>query len=607
MKSNWLARYFALSYLWIGLGWYFGHKVGQGELWVAILGSILLGAPVLLAGLYGATIRKIHFLSTLDPDSRLHRLLRGRILSSIFWTIWSFLAGFAFIFWFGTLGALDWALVLMSTPVFLIVYQVVYRILGPEYKRYIGVQKSLRAAQWLYALLLALLAICIAVSIANANPQFRLSEVLTELQSKPISHQKSFLLQYAERIAVYYDGAKALAISGLRQTNDTMPLLIAFTGTFVMFLNIGIVLSAFVIPGIEFQRIASRPDDVDIAAPVTASQAVFGSAVTVIVILFIFIPGTALLEGWLKQNPLISQAFSEAEIAAIPHFEQIEDKLYKSGTIASLAEIQAALLSQQQDSLDLLVRYAEIGYHNMVDNIDPYLDWYYSLPAEYLRLGSLLTRQLKGRVERDLQERLTEGDPFGTLEKQMNAFFLENEKIKKAYDDAVANVLRENEVFPNVTKFEIDEYIPAGNVMSPAEHISVIDLRTRVTGIGVGAIGGVIAAKVVGKAVSKGVVKLAATAMAKAAATKATGGAAGAAIGALIGSVIPVGGTLVGAGIGAIVGVTIGVSIDALLLTVEEYLSRDEFRQQIFNSIIEARADLYRDMGVEKPVWKPSH
>jgi hypothetical protein len=48
----------------------------------------------------------------------------------------------------------------------------------------------------------------------------------------------------------------------------------------------------------------------------------------------------------------------------------------------------------------------------MEENVDPYLDRYYSLPTEYLRPGTLLTNSLEEEVQTDLHIYLRQNDPF---------------------------------------------------------------------------------------------------------------------------------------------------------------------------------------------------
>ncbi|MBU0960130.1 MAG: hypothetical protein KKH60_01275, partial [Proteobacteria bacterium] len=94
----------------------------------------------------------------------------------------------------------------------------------------------------------------------------------------------------------------------------------------------------------------------------------------------------------------------------------------------------------------------------------------------------------------------------------------------------------------------------------------------------------------------KNTIKIAAKALSKIVLSKtagsAGGAAAGAAAGAAVGSLLPVVGTATGAVVGGVIGaVAAGITVDAMLLMLEETLSRETFKQELLNSIEEARAE----------------
>ena len=161
------------------------------------------------------------------------------------------------------------------------------------------------------------------------------------------------------------------------------------------------------------------------------------------------------------------------------------------------------------------------------------------------------------------------------------------------YEEQLSALLDKNQMISDSSMFKIDRYIPSDALAGPPDHAVFIDLKQRMAGAGVGAISAIVASKVIAKAMSKGALKVASQAIAKAAATKVASGGGGAAIGAIIGSIVPGVGTLIGGGIGAFIGLVFGVSVDALLLTVEEYYSRDEFREQIISWIRETQLEFH--------------
>ena len=88
------------------------------------------------------------------------------------------------------------------------------------------------------------------------------------------------------------------------------------------------------------------------------------------------------------------------------------------------------------------------------------------------------------------------------------------------------------------------------------------------------------------KVASKGGFKAASKALSKMVATKAVAVVGGAVLGRAIGSVLPSVGTAV---VGALGGVIGGLAIDGALLSLEEVISRAEFKKEILAAIYESR------------------
>ena len=165
---NALLRYLTLAYAWLFLAWWFSVKIKEGNLWIAILGTVVLATPILLMGLYSTTVRKIHKSQQYKPGSWLQSFAGRRVLSTIMWTLFSLLSGFSALFWFGVLEKAELGLIALSVPAFPLVYRLVGSTIGTQYKGYMAVQKSLWNTQRLYALLMSLMVVALlALSPAN--------------------------------------------------------------------------------------------------------------------------------------------------------------------------------------------------------------------------------------------------------------------------------------------------------------------------------------------------------------------------------------------------------------------------------------------------------
>jgi hypothetical protein len=594
-------QYGFLALGWLFLAYLFGAAADTASLLLVSFATVVLAAPILAIGLYSATVSRIRRAQAYRSGSWLHRLRTGRIFATIFWTVFSLAAGFCSVFWFAHLGRYEWVMILLSIPVLHWIQRQAFQILASQYKEYIAVERSLRAARWAYALLLSVLFVGLGLAFGSSDHPGRLSDIMLDYQQEPLDASRSILVQYAYRYAEYYHQIKAIGFNSIYGGSRYLQVALSLMGAFGIFYSVGTAFSAFSLPIKEYRRIALPVEDTEYPGMPQLSQIVFASAVITVVLVFIYIPGLAGLEAKLTAEPAIRAKIAEAEKAALPVFERIEDRLFKQGTIEEIRKLQLELVSHYEHSIQELIPLAEEGYREMRLNVDGYLDWYYSLPAEYLRIASLMTGSLEHSIRKDLTESLEKGDPFGEMEKAMDRIIADNTAMKADFEDSVSRLMVENEVVPAVSDFGISEAVPLANVMSSVDRVEVIDVKLRAAGAGVGAVTGIVAAKVVGKAVAKGTVKLAAKAIAKAAVSKGASATAGAGAGALLGSIIPGAGTLVGAAVGATIGLVVGVSVDALLLKVEEVLSREEFRREILVSIDEARLEFYTSLGLEAP------
>ena len=236
--------------------------------------------------------------------------------------------------------------------------------------------------------------------------------------------------------------------------------------------------------------------------------------------------------------------------------------------------------------------------------VEEYLDWYYSLTAEWGRVVKLLTGGVE-RLENHLAEKVRE-----TFEQQkwyagMNAAFdrlmAADEEARKVYEETVRDILERNRVDPQrLQHAAVDVALIASleDIFQPSFHQDFIPAAHRFLGATsgggaavAGGVGSIIAEKVKTKILAKLVLKVAAKAPLKALASKLGSAGATAAIGAAAGSAVPGLGTAVGAAGGAVVGLGTGIAIDGALLELEEALSRDDFRREIVTAICEARRD----------------
>jgi hypothetical protein len=281
-------------------------------------------------------------------------------------------------------------------------------------------------------------------------------------------------------------------------------------------------------------------------------------------------------------------ADSPLALKALPSCERIDGNVYALNTSAALT----ALLGETQKRMgghqatacaDLVAIEAEAA-----KGVDGYLDWYFSLGADWLRFAALLSGDVDVLLEAKFAQLvMARPDLTKHLPSVQNAY-------ESQWAELVSIRARSLEILGK-SSLVLDERSckvvkdSSMNLLS----LNMEESRSRLaTGAGAGLITGALAAKVTAKAMAKTSMKAASKVLAKVATkkvlTKGASAAAGAAVGAAAGSVVPFFGTAVGAAVGAGLGLATSVTVDMTLLMLEEKVTRDDMRKDLLKAVQES-------------------
>jgi len=309
-------------------------------------------------------------------------------------------------------------------------------------------------------------------------------------------------------------------------------------------------------------------------------------ALVAVLVLGILVQSTAALDGLARAQE------SPLALKRLPECERIGQQLYSLGTLDATRQQVLQLLGRAQAGQALCQSIPEMG-RQLDAAVERYLDWYFSLGAEWGRILSLLT----GDVSQFLQNKLSEtlGATPGlegwvqTLQKQALSSGAALAEGQQRIEETLARHHLALSPGQCLVRTEVAS-LPALELLG--------DARQRLTASAlVGTGGGAFAAAVAGKAMAKASMKAAGKVLAKAAAKQGLGKAGAAVAGAAVGSVVPGVGTAVGAVAGAVAGVVLGVGIDWAALYAEELLTRDAMRADLRAALGEQLQGLSRAMG----------
>ncbi|BDB69461.1 hypothetical protein [Comamonas thiooxydans] len=311
-------------------------------------------------------------------------------------------------------------------------------------------------------------------------------------------------------------------------------------------------------------------------------------ALVAVLVLGILVQTTAALDGLARAQE------SPLALKRLPECERIGQQLYSLGTLDATRQQVLQLLGRAQAGQALCQSIPQMN-RQLDAAVERYLDWYFSLGAEWGRILSLLT----GDVSQFLQNKLSEtlGATQGlegwvrTLQKQALTSGAALAEGQQRIEETLARHHLALSPEQCLVRTEVAS-LPALELLG--------DARQRLTASAlVGTGGGAFAAAVAGKAMAKASMKAASKVLAKAAAKQGLGKAGAAVAGAAVGSVVPGVGTAVGAVAGAVAGVLLGVGIDWAALYAEELLTRDAMRADLRAALGEQMQSLSRAMGCQ--------
>lgn len=366
------------------------------------------------------------------------------------------------------------------------------------------------------------------------------------------------------------DGLLTIEVAGgvlrdLPQSQALRLLLLAFTGPGLMSLCIASALRGASALRQEPRRAARLQHAND-----PGIQAALAAFIAVVALSIVSGAATSL-------ERLAAQHESLLALQRLPQCEHIDGQYYTIGTTASVHKLVQQVLQQTRVEPALCARVDSLAVAPGLEQaIESYLDWYFSLSAEWGRVLRLLT----GGAESLLQDRLQQ-----TLE-QVPGLPDTLLQVQKQREQALAIFGEQQQ---HIEQVLAKNHLALGKgqclAQKPKEPLALgqlDDARQRlgssaVAGIGAGAFAGLVAAKAMGKVGMKAAAKV----LAKAAAKQGLGKAGAVATGAALGSILPGVGTVAGALAGAAFGTVASIGIDWAALRAEELRVRDAMRDDL--------------------------
>lgn len=529
---------------------------------------------------YGSVARKMHRATALEPDRLFARVNSGRTLALVVGFVLGAVCSAGLVLEAPKWDGAVWALVALSIPLYLAASLFAERFVGRQFARFLRTANVIRWSRILTGVLLCALyaAVCLALPAADYSSA---AQAFTETRH-PFENSPSTLMSEAGLLTSLVDGLTAYGMSEAHHM--LLPVYLA--------VRIALVASAFFgIANLLTTCSLDRNELRKVFAPVraTAAEHTHARSRKRYLALAAALP-VCLAVAFVAVDWQASKAAQTSEFTAAENFVRsqagmavyvLDGKYYDQQDVQGLIdETRQASESLRAEARETLVPLINASFDARLENVDGYLDWYYSIPADYERLARLVTGSAEQFVADQFQAKIEEGVDDTQLDEQLGSFLQQADQL-------------ENEAMAKLAGMEVDdvpewlvtseEPLDLSEAFSPTSEMTDTAVRMGISA-GVGVSAGFLAKKVVDKAVQKEFAKKLVSKLGSTLGSRAAGSAIGGAVGT-------VGGPL-GTIAGIVAGTAIGVGVDAVMLNIDEAQNRETYRQQIVDTIEQERSEM---------------
>ena len=473
-------------------------------------------------------------------------------------------------------GVPEWLVAAAAIPLYLVVYELMSRLLAKQMEQPFVKSRAILASGLIVGVLLC--GVYVALCCTAPVPTFASVTEAYLAAPQPFADSPSALLAEVGKLVAVVDGAVAYGQSVAGTVSFTGYLVWKIVISASAFFGIASLLGVCVLELRELKLVF---------LPIEAAvdSAVDAQPVKRFVILACALP-ILLVGGFLAAEHQTAEAVQTEEYTAIEQIVRdnvglvayvLDGKYYDQQEVEALEahahELSAELAAERETTLTPLINAA---YDQRVENVDAYLDWYYSLPADYERLIQFFTGTVEDGLREQLTQRLNEGVDSSELEEKFN-YYLEQ---STALQDNLMDELHKHEVHA-VPEWLIVETQPLeenffSEPLAPTQQFLDASQRMGLSA-GVGVVTGVIAKKAAQKVLGKPFFKKIVAGLLEKLAFR---------------GLLAEGGTAIAPGVGTVIGIAAGSAVDFLFLKADEALNRESYHDEIVAAIEESRQEL---------------
>ncbi len=140
--------------------------------------------------------------------------------------------------------------------------------------------------------------------------------------------RKSILVIETARLLSIFVEFRNYVFGDLFLLNGAVYLGLVFMGSLMVFYNVTLAFSSFMLPSSEYRKIIEPIQDTDQPPNLTPQSFAVTSALMTVFVLFIYVPTTVYFDDWLRNNPQVVKQLHQTQNLVIETAELIEDELY---------------------------------------------------------------------------------------------------------------------------------------------------------------------------------------------------------------------------------------------------------------------------------------
>ena len=534
----------------------------------------------------------------------------------------------------------EWGAAVVSVPAFLLVYLLLDRLVGKELAPLRRMSRPVWASTWVMAALACAAAVGLIVWQQPELAPTTATQAFLSAEN-PFASSPSTLMVETGLLTSYADALSDYGFTHLGELSTVGRYIAEVALQVSAFLGLAGLLGVCALDWRELRRVflplerlgsesVAKAGASDVAAGVAAHPSLLRAPLAVSVVAPLLLVGAFLASdnalAQLKESGELTLAENTVRDAFGATAYVLDGVYYDQQQAQAVMEQTAAKATAlDEEARETLVPLINESFDKQVANVDSYLDWYYSLGADYERLGNLITGTVEEFVADQLTSSLQEGVDDTQLQEALQGYMDQAAELKSDYEEQLAatELVGVPEWMLTAT-----EAVASGFFDGPVEPAQkVLDCGERLgLSAAAGAAGGVAVGKAVNSAATSAGEKAAANAAADAATDAAEKTAAktvaskvaekaagksffkaivsritsmlasrgiGAAAGGAVGTVAGPAGTVAGIAAGA----AIGVGVDYAALMIDEAMNRETYKAEIVEAIEAERSELLSQLG----------